>query len=423
MSDLLAARYQMAISLGFHIIFACIGIAMPFFMAVSHWKWLKTQRPVFLRLTKAWSRGVAIFFAVGAVSGTVLSFELGLLWPRFMREAGALIGMPFSWEGTAFFVEAIALGLFLYGWDKMSPWIHWGCGLLVGISGVISGLFVVCANGWMNTPVGFEWVNGEFTQIDPVAAMFNPSALIQGIHMTVAAFQSTGFAVAGLHGLLLLKQHHREFHLEAMKIALLFGAVAALIQPLAGDFSAKHVARTQPAKLAAMENLEHTQSRAPLKILGLPIPGLLSFLAYGDFDAEVKGLREFEDVPPAAVVHFSFQVMIIIGSLLAVIGLASIYFCWKKPKHLESGVFLRILVFCTPLGFIATEAGWVVTEVGRQPWIIQGYLKTKDALTPMPGIVYSFIIFTAVYLLLTFIVFWILRRQIINLDREVRADG
>ena len=172
-----------------------------------------------------------------------------------------------------------------------------------------------------------------------------------------------------------------------------------------------------------MENLEHTQSRAPLKILGLPIPGLLSFLAYGDFDAEVKGLREFEDVPPAAVVHFSFQVMIIIGSLLAVIGLASIYFCWKKPKHLESGVFLRILVFCTPLGFIATEAGWVVTEVGRQPWIIQGYLKTKDALTPMPGIVYSFIIFTAVYLLLTFIVFWILRRQIINLDREVRADG
>src|SRR5580700_7029801 len=199
MGDLVAARMQMAVSLGFHIIFACIGMTMPVLMAFSELRWVKTGRQVYLDITKAWSKGVAIFFAVGAVSGTVLSFELGLLWPHFMQEAGAVIGLPFSWEGTAFFVAAIALGIFLYGWDKLNKWVHWASGIIVSISGVISGIFVVSANSWMNSPAGFDWVNGKAINIDPVKAMFNKAWLAESIHMSLAAFVATGFAVAGVH--------------------------------------------------------------------------------------------------------------------------------------------------------------------------------------------------------------------------------
>ena len=203
-SDLFAARSQMALSLGFHIIFACIGMAMPLLMARAHYLWIKTRQPVYRDLTKAWSKGVAIFFATGAVSGTALSFELGLLWPGFMEHAGAIIGMPFSWEGTAFFIEAIALGLFLYGWDRIAEKIHWCCGLVVGISGLASGMFVVAANAWMNSPAGFDWIDGAAQNIDPWAAMFNDRMLGMGIHMLIASVVATGFAVAGLHAYLLL---------------------------------------------------------------------------------------------------------------------------------------------------------------------------------------------------------------------------
>src|SRR5687767_6955830 len=264
MDDLVAARLQMAVSLGFHIVFACIGMTMPVLMAYSEWKWLRTGRQVYLDLTKAWSKGVAIFFAVGAVSGTVLSFELGLLWPTFMQHAGPIIGMPFSWEGTAFFVEAIALGIFLYGWNRLNKWVHWASGIVVGISGVLSGIFVVAANSWMNSPAGFDWVNGKAVNIDPVAAMFNDAWLSQAIHMTLAAFVSTSFAVAGVHAFLLRKNKAREFHRQAVRTALIFGAVAALLQPLSGDLSAKDVAKRQPAKLAALEALYKTSKPADL---------------------------------------------------------------------------------------------------------------------------------------------------------------
>src|SRR5579863_4771682 len=206
MPDLLAARSQMALSLGFHIVFAAVGIAMPFLMAIAHFQALRTRDPAGRELMRAWSRGVAIFFATGAVSGTVLSFELGLLWPRFMELAGPIIGMPFSWEGAAFFVEAIALGLFLYGEKRLAPWVHWASGMVVGISGVLSGLFVVCANAWMNHPAGFDWINGHAQNIDPWAAMFNRASLGQGVHMILAAFEATGFAVAGVHAIGLLRK-------------------------------------------------------------------------------------------------------------------------------------------------------------------------------------------------------------------------
>jgi cytochrome bd ubiquinol oxidase subunit I len=431
MEDLLAARLQMALSLGFHIIFACIGMTMPVLMAFTEWRWLRTGRQEYLDLAKAWSRGVALFFAVGAVSGTVLSFELGLLFPGFMRHAGAIIGMPFSWEGTAFFVEAIALGVFLYGWDRLNKWVHWASGVLVGISGVLSGIFVVSANAWMNSPAGFTWHNGRAENIDPVAAMFNDAWLSQALHMTLAAFVATAFAVAGMHAFLLLRSPGNVFHRTAVRLALSFGAVAALLQPISGDFSAKDVAERQPAKLAAMESHFETTQPADLIIGGIPdtekeevnyaihVPKALSFLAHGDFNAKVIGLDQFpeDERPPVLITHLAFQLMVSIGGLLALTGLLFLLFSWRWKENLSKRSWLVFIACLTPLGFLAVEAGWVVTEVGRQPWIIYNVMKTKDAVSPMPGLQYSLYTIIAVYLLLTFLLAWLMQRQIATVQK------
>lgn len=425
MDDFLAARSQMALSLGFHIIYACIGMVMPFFMAIAHYKWLRTNNIVYRNITRAWSKGVAIFFATGAVSGTVLSFELGLLWPGFMKHAGPIFGMPFSLEGTAFFIEAIALGFFLYGWDKLNKWFHWFTGIVVGVSGLASGILVVSANAWMNSPAGFEYVNGEYINIDPIQAMFNDAWFSQALHMTLAAFAATGFAVAGVHALMILRKKNEVFHTKAFRIAIVFGAIAALLQPISGDISAKDVTQRQPAKLAAMEALYKTEKAAPLIIGGIPddetqtvnykieLPGMLSFLAHGDFTHEVTGLDRIqkENHPPIAITHFAFQIMVGIGSFLVLLAL--LYFIsLKKRSWYDRKWFLKLFVMAIPLGFIAVEAGWVVTEVGRQPWIIYNVMRTADAVTPMPGIAYSFYMFTAIYLSLTAVVIFLLRRQI-----------
>jgi cytochrome d ubiquinol oxidase subunit I len=440
MDDFIAARSQMALSLGFHIIFSCIGMVMPFFMAVAHYYWLRTNNVVYKNIAKAWSKGVAIFFATGAVSGTVLSFELGLLWPEFMKHAGPIFGMPFSLEGTAFFIEAIALGFFLYGWDRFNKWFHWFTGVVVGISGLASGILVVAANAWMNSPAGFDFVNGQYLNVDPIKAMFNEAWFSQALHMCLAAFVATGFAVAGVHAIMIVKKKNVQLHSKAFTIAAVFGCIAAILQPISGDHSAKDVANRQPAKLAAMEAHFHTQKTAPLIIGGIPdeknkkvnykieIPGLLSFMAFGDFNAEVKGLDQIpaDYHPPVAITHFAFQVMVGLG--MAMLLLAIIYFIalWKKRNWLRSKWLLNLFVLATPMGFIAVEAGWVVTEVGRQPWIIYGVMKTVDAVTPMPGIVYSFYIFTAIYISLAIIVIFMLYRQIkmvptlydINVDQK-----
>lgn len=426
MDDLLAARSQMALSLGFHIIFACIGMVMPFFMATSHYIYLKTGDIQYKSLTKAWSKGVAIFFVTGAVSGTILSFELGLLWPEFMKHAGPIFGMPFSLEGTAFFIEAIAIGFFLYGWGKFNKWFHWATGVVTGISGLASGILVVAANGWMNSPAGFDYVDGKYINIDPIAAMFNDAWFTQALHMIVAAFVATGFAVAGIHALMLLKKRNTTFHWKAFKIALFFGGISAIVQPLTGDLAAKDVAERQPAKLAAMEAHFETTTHADLILGGIPdvetkkvnyaikIPGALSYLAHGDFDATVTGLNEIPEEyhPPVLVTHFAFQIMVIFGMILVGLSLLFFFSMWKKKNWLMKKWFLKLFVIATPLGFIAVEAGWTVTEVGRQPWIIYGIMKTENAVTPMPGIFYSFLIFTAVYLSLSVIVGFLLYRQI-----------
>lgn len=427
----MAARSQMAFTLGFHIIFSCIAMVMPFFMAISHYRYLRTGNVIYKNITRAWARGVAILFITGAVSGTVLSFELGLLWPKFMKHAGPIFGMPFSMEGTFFFIEAIALGFYLYGAKVFNKWFHWFTGVVVGISGMASGILVVAANAWMNSPEGFDYINGQYLNIDPVAAMFNKAWPSQALHMVLAAFCSTGFAVAGVHALMILKRKNVEFHTKAFRIAAMFASIAALLQPLSGDISAKDVARRQPLKLAAMEAHFKTEKNVPLLIGGLPdektetvkyaikIPGGLSFLAFSDFDAKVTGLDAFpkDDRPAVAVTHIAFQIMVGMGSFMMMIAGLYIFADWRRKAWLGKKWLLRLFVFAIPAGFIALEAGWTVTEVGRQPWIIYGIMKTKDAVTPMPGLMYSFYLFSGIYVLLGITVVFLLYRQVKMVDK------
>lgn len=425
MENLDAARMQMAFTLIFHIVFACIGMVMPFFMVISHYKFIKTRNPVFLSLTKSWQKGVAIFFVTGAVSGTALSFELGLLWPEFMKHAGPIIGMPFSLEGAAFFIEAIALGFYLYGWNKLPEKFHWFTGIIVGVSGVLSGILVVSANSWMNAPSGFDYIDGKFLNIDPVKAFLNPAWFTQALHMTLAAFAATSFAVAGIHAFQVYKNRNITLHKAAFKIAISIGAVAALLQPISGDLSAKDIAKRQPAKLAALEAHYNTEKGVPLFIGGIvdektqevsykiEIPKALSFMAFGDFDAAVKGLNDFpaEDRPPVAITHYAFQIMVGLGMLMLFSGI--FYFIsLKKIKWQDSRKYWLYFACLAPVGFLALEAGWIVTEVGRQPWIIHNVMRTKDAVTPMPGMIYSFYLYVVLYTVLAIAVTWLMSRQI-----------
>jgi cytochrome d ubiquinol oxidase subunit I len=310
--DLLYARWQMGLSLAFHIIVAVVGMAMPLMMVAAEIAYWRTGRTAYLELAKRWGRGTAILFAVGAVSGTVLSFELGLLWPRFMEAAGPIIGMPFSLESFAFSLEAIFLGLYLYGWHKLNAPAHVFAGIMVALSGPMSAVFVVTANAWMNTPAGFRLENGNFMDIAPFAAMFNPAAGSQVVHMLLAGYAALGVAVAGIHARLLLRDNLDAFHRAAFVIALAVGLPALLLQPLSGDWSGRVVARTQPAKFAALEGQFDTEAYAPLRIGGIPdldrgetpyaleIPGGLSLLAHGHPAIPVTGLNA------AAVAAFAF---------------------------------------------------------------------------------------------------------------------
>jgi cytochrome d ubiquinol oxidase subunit I len=428
MPDLLAARSQMGVSLAFHIIFAVIGIAMPLMMVVAERRWHVTGHAIYLDLAKRWARGTAILFAVGAVSGTVLSFELGLLWPGFMRFAGPIVGMPFSLEGFAFFTEAIFLGVYLYGWDRISPRAHLAAGVAVAVSGAASGIFVVIANAWMNAPTGFELVQGQAVHVDPLAAMANAAAFSETLHMTLASYAATGFAVAGIHAFLLLKDPTNAFHRRALEIALIVGAPAAVLQPISGDLSARQLAVHQPVKLAAAEALFRSQRGAPLSLGGwvdvtrrelrfaVPVPHALSLLAFHDPDALVKGLDTVpeDEWPNVRAVHLAFDLMVALGSYLALVALWTGWLAWRRADLAHQRGLMRAIALATPFGFIAVEAGWMVTELGRQPWVIYGVMKTRDAVTPMPGLVVPFVTFTLLYCFLGGIVLWLLYRQIVR---------
>ncbi len=435
MDNLLYARSQMGMSLAFHILFAAAGIAMPLIMVVSdalHWRTgEKDYRDLSYRLAK----GTAILFAVGAVSGTVLSFELGLLWPNFMGTFGEVIGLPFSLEGFAFFTEAIFLGIYLYGRDRISRGMHLFAGVVVALSGAASAFFVTLVNSFMNGPQGFRLVDGKLVDVDPLAAMFSPAWPHQTLHVLLSCYASVGFVMAGIHALLLLKRPGNSFHRRALAIALCVGGVAALLQPLSGDFSAKHLAKHQPVKFASLEAHFQTGKRAPIHLGGLPdtktgevpysivLPGVLSFLAHGDFDAEVLGLEEFprDEWPNVTATHLAFQVMVGGGTAMAALTVLAAFLAFRKRAVPESRWFLKAVVAVSPLGLIAMEAGWMVTELGRQPWIVRGAMRTKDAVTPFPHLAAPFWMFTVIYALLGFVVLYLLWHQVAKTaaDREL----
>jgi cytochrome d ubiquinol oxidase subunit I len=418
-SDLFAARAQMGSSLAFHIVFAVLGMGLPVLLLVSEGLWLRTGNPVYLTLVRRWAKGFAILFAVGAVSGTILSFELGLLWPLFMRYAGGIIGLPFSAEGFAFFIEAIFLGLYLYGWDRLSPRAHWMTAFPIAISGTLSAIFVISANAWMNSPAGFRIVDGEVVDVDPVAAMFNSAWFQQSLHMVIAAYIATGLGVAGLYAWGMLRGRRDAYHRAGLTIAFALAALFIPLQPLSGDISARWVAENQPAKLAALEGQFVTEAGAPLSIGGWPdpetrqtrfaieVPRLLSLLAYHDPDAVVRGLEEWprEDWPDPRVVHVAFQVMVGIGFGLVALVAWYLFTAWRNRRRGGGALFpgpwlLRALLVASPLGFVAIEAGWTVTEVGRQPWIIYEVMRTSEGVTPVPNQFIALGGFTLVYIIL-----------------------
>jgi cytochrome d ubiquinol oxidase subunit I len=426
MTELVVARAQMAMLFAFHILFAVAGMGMPVLMVIAERAHLRTGHPVYAELARRWAKGTAVLFAVGAVSGTVLSFELGLLWPRFMEFAGGVIGLPFALEGFAFFTEAIFLGIYLYGWDRVSPRLHLASGVLVALGGILSGIFVVTANAWMNSPAGFTLSGGRPIDVSPLAAMGNPSSATETIHMTLAAFVASGFAVAGIHAFLLLKNRENLFHRKALEIALAVGCTAALLQPLSGDMSARFVARNQPVKLAALEGQFETMRGAPLRIGGIPdvatrttrfaieVPKGMSLLAYHDPDARVRGLADFprDEWPDPIPVHLAFQAMVAGGTTLALVSLVAAWFAWKKREGLFGRRFLIAVALCGPVGLLCVEAGWGVTEMGRQPWAIRGVMRTAEAATPVGGLLLPFAFFSLLYLGLGAASVWLLRREV-----------
>ncbi len=426
MTELVVARAQMAMLFAFHILFAVAGMGMPVLMVIAERAHLRTGHPVYAELARRWAKGTAVLFAVGAVSGTVLSFELGLLWPRFMEFAGGVIGLPFALEGFAFFTEAIFLGIYLYGWDRVSPRLHLASGVLVALGGILSGIFVVTANAWMNSPAGFTLAGGRPIDVSPLAAMGNPSSATETIHMTLAAFVASGFAVAGIHAFLLLKNRENLFHRKALEIALAVGCTAALLQPLSGDMSARFVARNQPVKLAALEGQFETMRGAPLRIGGIPdvatrttrfaieVPKGMSLLAYHDPDARVRGLADFprDEWPDPIPVHLAFQAMVAGGTTLALVSLVAAWFAWKKREGLFGRRFLIAVALCGPVGLLCVEAGWGVTEMGRQPWAIRGVMRTAEAATPVGGLLLPFAFFSLLYLGLGAASVWLLRREV-----------
>ena len=424
MSDLLAARAQMGTSLAFHIIFSALGVGLPLLLCIAEGLALWRNDATWMMLARRWTRAAAILFAIGAVSGTILSFELGLLWPTYIKYAGAVVGLPFALEGFAFFIEAIFLGLYLYGWDRLSPRAHWLCSFPIWISGLASAWFVVSANSWMNTPAGFVFKNGKIIDINPIQAILNPSTPYETIHMILACYVATGFGVAAVYAVGLLRGRHDDYHRKGLLLAMAMGAIAIPLQIISGDANARALVTAQPPKLAAIEGVFKTEQGAPLMIGGLAdpntgrvyyaleIPHGLSFLATGDPNATIKGLDAYapDDRPNPLPIHTSFDGMVGSGFFALFVALIFWFVYWRKKRTVpKNRVLLGAIVLAGPLSFLAIELGWMVTEFGRQPWVIYNFLRTKDAVTPAPGLNISFLVFSIIYILLSITLIGLLR--------------
>lgn len=418
-----APRSQMGFSLGWHIILACLGVGLPALVVFAEWRGMRTGDPTYRLLARRWARALGVLFAVGAVSGTILSFEMGVLWSGLMQRYGSVIGLPFTIEGFAFFIEAIFLGIYLYGWDRLSPRAHLLSGIPILIAGVLSAFFVVTANSWMNSPQGFVERDGKLVSTDPWKAMFNKATWPETTHMLLAAFMVTGFLVASVYAVAMLRGREDDYHRHGLRIPLAMGAIGAPLQVIVGDWAARYVASDQPTKLAAMEGLYRSGTHAPLSIGGIytgdslkgaiHIPDGLSLLLHLNPNGYVTGLDAVPANlrPPVALVHLSFDTMVGIGTGLVLLAAWFAWTAWRKRRLPASRWFLRAVAVSGVASVIAMEAGWIVTEVGRQPWVVYGLLKTSDAVNPASGIGIGLPVIVAVYTVLTLILVAVLRRM------------
>ncbi len=420
---LLEARQMQALSLGVHIPLVCFGIAFPAMVLFLEGLWLRTGDETYRALARRWSKVMLILFAVGVVTGTILSFELGLLWPRFMEQWGEVFGFAFALEGVSFFMEAIFIAIYVYGWDRLSPRAHLMAGIPIVIAGFTGAMFVIAVNGWMNQPTGFDLnAAGEVTDVRPLEALFNDNLWHELIHMYLAGFLVAGFLVAGVYAFAWLRGHRDRYHRAGLIVPLAFVALAAPAQVIVGDWAARTVAEKQPTKLAALEGLEETEEGAPLTIGGVyfdgkvwggvEIPDLLSLLAFHDPSAEVQGLNAVpeDDRPPVGVVRNSFQVMVGVGTLLVLVAAWFLWSRWRRRSLPASPWFYRAVVAAGPLALCALIAGWITTEVGRQPWIVYELMRTEEAVTGADGIPVGYATLVVVYAGLITLVLFLLRR-------------
>jgi cytochrome d ubiquinol oxidase subunit I len=426
MDELLFARAQMGLSLIFHIVFSVLGMALPVLIVGVEWKSLRDPKGPWLALARTWSKAMAVLFVIGAVSGTALSMEFGLLWPTFMRQAGGVIGLPFALEGYAFFVEAIFLGIYIYGWDRLTPRAHWLVGIPIAVSGMISGAFITIVNAWMNGPVGFDTIAGPSGPIidqstaNPIGAMLSPMVITQVPHVMLSALVAVGGGVAAVYAWAWLKGRTTSYNRAGMLAGTVMFSVAIPLQFISGHLSTVKIYEEQPAKFAAAEGILETGPNQPMHLpFGIEIPSLTSFLINLDTNTVVTGLNDIPstDLPEKPeLVHLAFQLMV--GSGLVMMAGAGLF--WlnvlrkrRAGKSLElptNRLTFWLLVLSGPAGFLAVEMGWMVTEYGRQPWVIRGFLTTADAVTKQPGIAATFVAFMVLYAALGTVLVWVLLR-------------
>jgi cytochrome bd ubiquinol oxidase subunit I len=435
-AQLTPARWQMTLSLGSHIVLACFGVAFPAMIWVMHGRGLKGDA-VALSLAKRWSKVAAVLFAVGAVSGTILSLEMGLLWPEFMRTFGDVIGLPFALEGIAFFIEAIFIGIYLFGWSRLPGRFHRALLIPITISGVFGTFCVLAVNAWMNAPTGFTLSTDSSGQlvtsnVDPLKAMFNRALWSEFIHMFIGAYVLVGFCVAAVYAAGLLKGRDDHYHRLGFIVPFAFASVAAIVQPVSGHVAGLRLATEQPSKLAAMELAADTDKPAPLTIGGIivdgkvryaiKIPEIGSLIARGGTDRPIIGLNDIpNDSRPndqlATMVHYSFQGMVAIGTLLAFLAIAFWSFKRRKKDWLTSRLFLKLAIAAGPAAIVALELGWITTEVGRQAWIAYGVMSIEQAVTHSSGVWVSLSGLVIIYAAMTWGSFAVLR----SMSRRWRA--
>ncbi|MDX6615022.1 MAG: cytochrome bd ubiquinol oxidase subunit [Solirubrobacterales bacterium] len=411
-SNLIAARNQMAFTLGFHIVLASFGVAFPAMMLIAEWRGRKRGDTEALLLAKRWSKVVAVTFAVGAVTGTVLSFEFGLLWPEFMRRFGAAFGIGFAIEGIFFFLEAIFIAIYIYGWDRLSPRAHLWSGVPIVITGIGGAFSVIAANAWMNQPQGFSLgTDGKVTDVQPLHVLWNPATPYEFLHMLLAAYMVTGFLIASIYAVGMLRGRRDRYHRIGMAIPLCVAAIATPLQLFVGDTAARAVANDQPAKFAAMECV-YKGGPDQTEYLGgvctgdkvkyaIGIPGLDSFLVGFSTHTDVTGLNQIpaNDQPPKkTMLHLSFDTMVGLGSALMGLALWLAFLLWRRRTIPDGKWFLRAVAVSGAAAVIAMWCGWIVTEVGRQPWIVNGFMRTEDAVTHAKGLWWVYAFTVALYL-------------------------